>query len=403
MLTSDLLRVKVSRKKGEVSPRYLDPELEVAQQKAQLLTDTFASNQDEPRGVIEDAVEQAIGHGTDFLIWRGLAKLLYDRSTFETVAEAEPIEIRRAVFEANATLGPVVDDSSRERVLAFAAEQLSISPGGCEAGLYADLSARQRLTTYKKIAPQALLHRYNLALAQAVLYKATQLDITLGEQDANLLRYLFQSLKFFGLMHRAYHTAQGWRVEVDGPASLFSKSRKYGLQMAKFLPALVLCEEWTCVATLDWSKGSEHVLRLSHEDGLVSHYSARGQWISDEEKMFEDRFERTETPWSLKRQGTLHELDEGEVLISDYVLAHPDGRVVFVEVVGFWRKAYLERRIALMQALKGVPIVLVVSEKLKSGREKLEDVPAQVIFFKSVIVVSKVLEAAELAQSPSSA
>ena len=393
MLTSDLLRV-IARKQS-VKPRYLDTESERAQEKAEQLTTIFEAHVQKSRGEIDDEVEAAIGHGTDFLIWRGLAKLLYDRSTFETVAEAEPVDIRRAVFEASTELGPVTTKEKRAEVLAYAAERLAITAQGCEDGLYADLDANQILTEYKKLKPLALLRRYNLALAQAVLYKATRLMVELDDSDPNRLRYIFQSLKFFGLMHRAYKREEGWLLEVDGPASLFSQSRKYGLQMAKFLPALALCESWRMRATLAWSKGSEHIMEVSDEDGLVSHYTARGQWVSDEEKMFESRFAQIETDWELERRGTLHELDAGEVLISDYVLKHPDGRVGFVEIVGFWRKAYLERRIDLMEKLEGVPLVLVVGEKLNSDRNKLDEVPPAIVFFKTVILVDKVISAVE--------
>ena len=88
-------------------------------------------------------------------------------------------------------------------------------------------------------------------------------------------------------------------------------------------------------------------------------------------------------------------VDAGEVLISDYVLKHPDGRVGFVEIVGFWRKAYLERRIDLMEKLEGVPLVLVVGEKLNSDRNKLDEVPPAIVFFKTVILVDKVISAVE--------
>jgi len=37
--------------------------------------------------------------------------------------------------------------------------------------------------------------------------------------------------------------ATGYEAVLDGPASLFSKSQKYGL-MANFLPALPLCDRW---------------------------------------------------------------------------------------------------------------------------------------------------------------
>ena len=37
---------------------------------------------------------------------------------------------------------------------------------------------------------------------------------------------------------------------VDGPASLFKQTRKYGLQMAMFLPALLRVSRWAMEAVL---------------------------------------------------------------------------------------------------------------------------------------------------------
>ena len=394
MLTSDLLRYRVKKKK--VYPTYLDTSSETAQQKANLLTSIFEDSLHETYETIDEQVSQAIGYGTDFLIWRGLAKLLYDRSEFNTVSAVDPVDTRRVVFETANRLGPVTSDEVRAKVLEEAATQLVCTAEDCEAALYADLKARQRLTEYKKLKPDVLLDRYNMAQAQGILYKATRMEIFLGEQDAKLLRYLFQMLKFYGLMHRIWKADDGWKVEVDGPASLLRQNRKYGLQMAIFLPALVLMEDWKMVAELDWAKGKrDYVMELSHEDALVSHYRARGQWISDAEKMLEDRFKDYDTEWELERRGTLLELDGGQVLIPNYVLKHPDGRVVFMEVIGFWRKSYLERRLEALQAMSNTPLVLVVSEKLNGERGKLKDSPASLVFFKTVILIDKVLDAAE--------
>ncbi|QDG54236.1 DUF790 family protein [Persicimonas caeni] len=398
MLTTDLVRTRV--KKGRVTPQYLDTDSEEARAKAEELIDIFERHAGGMRGDVDEAVDEAIGHGTDFLIWRGLAKLLYDRSEFETVASVDPQDIRRAVFEASGELGPVTGAEARGAVLDRAGQALELAPEEIEESLYADLEERQRLVEFKALEPLELLHRYNLALAQAVLYKATRLTIDLGETDSNMLRYLFQALKFNRLMHRAERIDGGYRLEVDGPASLFKRSRKYGLQMATFLPALLLADEWAMRAELDWEgKGKQHEMVLSHEDGLVSHYKARGQWVAEEERYFEKRFAETETDWQLERQGSIVDLDDNVVIIPDYVLTHPDGRQVYLEVVGFWRLAYLERRIEMLVDSCDVPLVLVVSERLKTGRAELAEAPAEVVFFKGVILVDKVLEAAEAASN----
>lgn len=409
MLTNDLMRVRIHKK--VVRPQFLDTTNETAQSKAQHLVTLFEAHMGQTRQELEALVDEAIGYGTDFVIWRGLAKLLYDRTDFETVAQADPVEIRRAVFEASSLHGPVVDDATRAHVLGVAAVALDLTAQACEDGLYADLKASQRMTAYKPIKALALLDRYNLALAQAVLYRATSLTITLKDHDPNHLRYLFQSLKFHRLMHRAHRVEGGYELQVDGPASLFSQSRKYGLQMAKFLPALVLMDHWDVVAELTWERDKHYTMTLTPDSGLVSHYKARGQWVSDVEEQFEARFERLRQkavkvnkktkktkgtwPWTLKRKASILELDEGQVLIPDYVLTHESGQDICIEIVGFWRKAYLQRRLQWLHQHTDPPLILVVGQQLRSDKEALDALPARVVFFKSVVLVKQVLEQAQ--------
>ena len=403
MLTSDLLRVQV--KKGQVTPQYIDPQDAQALEMAARLCACFKEYGGRPRGELLDAIEDFIGFGTDFLIWRGLSKLLYDRSEFTVDAPVDPSRLRGEVFDLAHAMGPVTTESGRRKVFEAAAAKLElegVTPDQLSHALYADLDARKVLSAHKALAPQELLHRYNLALAQAVLYQATSLEITLEERDPNLLRYLFQSLKFRRLMHRAWRQGpSSWRLQVDGPMSMFSQSRKYGLQMSTFLPSLVLLGEWEMTATLQWKKTKKpHTMTLSSADGLVSHYRAKGQWLSDEERMLESRFAKKvkkdpDFPWRLERRGTLVELGDGEVLIPDYVLAHQGGAKVMVEVIGFWRKAYIERRLDYLERQKDLPLILVVSQRLSSQRERYERASPHVFFYKGVIALDALVEAAQ--------
>src|SRR5690554_4065241 len=136
MLTSDLLCVKVSKKAVEgkkskiafVDPEYLDVSSPDALQRAEELVAIFERHlgdaDQNTRGALEESLADLVGHGTDFVIWRGLAKLLLDRSEFETVSSVDPDEIRRHVFEASAELGPVTSEAVRHKVLAQAGATL---------------------------------------------------------------------------------------------------------------------------------------------------------------------------------------------------------------------------------------------------------------------------------------
>jgi predicted nuclease of restriction endonuclease-like RecB superfamily len=397
MLTSDLIRTR-KLKGGKIEPLYLDTLRKDARHRAKQLIAIFSEHLGKTQGEIDRAVSDAIGHGTDFLIWRGLAKLLYDRCKFGTHAAADPQDIRRAVFEASARLGPVTTPALRQQALEEAAATLNLSPAQAEHGLYADLEDRQILQELRVMRAAALLHRYNLAQAQAVLYRATSLTIELRDRDPRRMRYLFQMLKFHRLMHAASVDAAGHTIlTIDGPASVLSQSRRYGLQMAKFLPALLLTRTWTMTAQLAWEGNKpDATFVLTSREGLVSHYRARGQWVSDEEEMFEQRFAEVDAarPWRLAREGAVLTLPGGQVIVPNYTLTHEDGRVVYVEIVGFWKKEHLERRLALLEQAPW-PLVLVVSERMKAERAKVAATPDRVVFYKGVILVDKVLAAAE--------
>jgi hypothetical protein len=168
--------------------------------------------------------------------------------------------------------------------------------------------------------------------------------------------------------------------------------------MARFLPALLLLDDWSLHADLDWDD-DERSFELDAEDGLVSHYKAKGQWVAEEERYFEERFDDHDTDWSLERQARIVDLPDNEVLVTDYVMRSEDGREVWLEIVGFWRLAYLERRIEMLSEVD-VPLVLVVSERLKTGRAELDAAPPEVVFFKSVILTNKVVAAAEAVSAP---
>lgn len=393
MLTSDLLRVK--RQKGMITPRYLDVRGEESRARAEALVELFVSHVGKPRLIIDERVEEAIGFGTDFLIWRGLAKLLYDRSEFEVAAGEEPERIREVVFEEAARAGNPVDGRGRRRVLEQSAQRLGIEVSECEVGLYADLEERQVLQSFRELSAEDLLHRYNLALAQAVLYRAESMRVRMGAQDSKRLRRLFQMLKFHRLMHETSKQGEEVEIRVDGPGSLFKKGRKYGIELAKFLPALLHLKGWAMEAQIDW-EGRSFCFQLDETAGLRPTQRARGQWVAEEEKWFEERFEEKADPgWRLDRRGEVVDLGDNEVLVTDYVLTSPEGECVLVEILGFWRKAYLERRVERLKAWrKGPPIVLVVSERLRSERGALVDLGPEVVFFKGVILHEKVLAAA---------
>ena len=398
MLTADLLRARV--RSGVVRPQYIKLTEEIVARVGELVQ-TYGSSVGRPAGDIAAEIDALVGDGTDFMLWRGLRKLVEDRCEFTSSSQLDSTEVRRLAFE-RAFAGDYVDSQRRAEVIDEVAQNLETSSADVEAALYADLADRQTLIRFDALTAEELLHRYNLSLAQAVLYKAASLTITVTEPPPDKLRYLMGALKFHGLMHRVVRDEHGSvSVTIDGPTSVLKNTRRYGIKMAMFLPALMLLPQWDASARVDW-KGKEREFHLDPSVGLVSHYKARGGWRTDEEKWFEEKFATQETDWQLVRRGTIVELADGEVIVGDYVLTSPDGAEVVVEIVTFWRAAYLRRRLDLLDTVTQ-PFVLIVSERMRAERGKLEALEhPELVFYKGVIIPKKVIAAAEAALRPGS-
>ena len=229
---------------------------------------------------------------------------------------------------------------------------LGADPEEVSEALYADLPDQQTLVSFEAPDGQALLDRFNLAQAQGLLYRAYSLIITARRNEPERYRQLISYVKFFGLMVTVEGDSDyGFTLTMDGPTSLFSGTTRYGLGLAKFLPALLHVTEWDLSAALKprkdlaWVDQSdeEWSFQLTSEDGYVSHYPPPKEYDSALESGFADRFVKLETPWRLEREVDLVPIPGG-VIIPDFRLVHADGRSVLLEIVGYWRPEYLTRR-----------------------------------------------------------
>ena len=412
MLTADLVQARSYR--GEVRPRYIDPADAGHLALARQLIEVFTAHLGRTRGELERALSDLLGAGTAFLLHRGLGKLLADRAVFETEAPGEPSLLRRATFEAAARAwrapetpggGPQAGGDrslfafSRRAVLEAVAtargpEGERLDPERLDQALFADLKDEQVLREWKPCSPGWLLNRYNVALAQAVLLRATELTVRLGPQRPEAQRALFRKVKFFQLLHRVERAREGgWVVRLDGPLSLFRASQRYGLQMASFLPTLLHFDDWSLTALLAWGKRrGERTFKLSPAAGLKPFGSLSGQWRPEELATFPAQFDKLGSQWEIECEADLVELGGQGVLVPDFAFRHrPSGRRAFLDVLGFWNRGAVAGRLALLRRRGPENLLLAVSRDLATGAEGLDELPGEVYVFRSMPLAREVL------------
>ncbi|MDQ3062501.1 MAG: DUF790 family protein [Acidobacteriota bacterium] len=383
MLTSDLA---VNWRRGDkIFPRLIKTDNANFQRDAEILIEIFDEFLGKTRGELERELEEYIGTGTDYRILRGFIKLLTDRCKFATSSVAEPIEIRQKVFLEARKFQPVLPDSqSKGEVLKLIAEELNTDADTIFSNLYADLSAQQKLISFDPITPTDLLDRYNLAQAQALLYKCVEMKIRVAPSGAANYRAIFGWIKHFGLIHSVIGNAtNGYEIILTGAASLFHRSQKYGIRMSVFLPALLLYKNWKMAAEIANKEAGNSFYELTSEQTeLVSCYFDEPEYANPIFERLKKDWEKSHVSWKLEENKEV--LDLGKTaFIPDFVLVSPAEEKIYLDVLGFWTPKSLQKRLEEFRGADFKNYILAAWAELRGSREEPLWESENVVFFKS--------------------
>jgi predicted nuclease of restriction endonuclease-like RecB superfamily len=465
LLTSDLLVTRISR--GKIKPEYatLDSEnLELAR----LLIETFEQHVGKTYG---DLLAELEGYEEmNYRFIRGLSQLLGRRAVIETDAAVDPSLARETVFQM--CEGMVLSPAEKQEVLQKAAERLSISVEELEKALWADLEENQILKSFLPLSPAEILKQYNISLTQTLLFRAVDLDIWIRGDFQKILWRILRS----GLMYSLEDTEEpkgkkegdkrreadvksrvdgnygkGVYLHLDGPASLFRMSERYGNSFAKIFPTLLRSKGWRLKAgilhkgfqgkrilefTLDDSEeafkpsleairysealfsglqieeakegygagkkagsGTEEVVEKAGIEKEIGKEAEIGfaeeagiQETDSEEAIYDSTLEKTFGSlslgsWKIKREPTI--LKAGRyAFVPDFSLQRASMKV-YLEIVGFWTPEYLEKKVEKLREVKE-PLILLIDRKLKCSEK---DFPAQeVIFFDKKIPANEIMK-----------
>jgi len=326
---------------------------------------------------------------------RAFAKLLDDASTYASDPKGEASRLRLRVFEAAAPFHPLVREKDRlfehpeGETKAAIASDLGAEWDEVDTRLYADVMAFQRLESFEGYAgPEALLSRYNVAQLQACLYGAERMTVRATRDLKTILRYA----KLARLLHEVRRAGPGeYVIEFTGPASVLRQTRRYGVNLARFVPALLACRGWKMAAVLRTPWRTRAALELSDRDRYTSTLPPPEEFDSTVEEKFASKFGPERDGWRLERETEV--LADGQTaFVPDFVFRHEDGTAVLFEIVGFWTPEYLAKKRETLLRFREHPILLAVPEQsLREGAESAENV----IVYKTAIQLGPVMETLE--------
>ena len=329
----------------------------------------------------------------------GLCKLIEDACEFDTEAPVDPPTLRSQVFLAAAQARALHEPGQRfdrSAVLAQVGSELGLTPEQLERGLYSDLRAEQRLLRAPELSAAELLRSYDVGQLQAVLLRAVKVTAQVWCATPEGYRELFRKLKFRRLLFQVQPAEAGsQRIEIDGPFSLFESVTKYGLQLALLLPALLQADRLELEAQLRWGKARTPLRFLLSQRNASASDGSRAR-LPDEVEALLAAFDGGRDGWTASPADQVMNLPGIGLCIPDLRFTHRSGEVVWLEVLGYWSRDAVWRRVELVQ--RGFPekLLFAASQRLRVSEEVLEDHPSGALYvYKGTLSAKAVAERLE--------
>ncbi|MDB4936071.1 MAG: hypothetical protein JWP87_3043 [Labilithrix sp.] len=409
MLTAD--HVDARRKGGELVLRRLDARgLAEAHELAEAYLAAARSHVGRTREELTEAWKEIGTRAPKRKLAAGIEKLVDDACGFDADDDLDPIAIRRAIFlratEARRARGDA-KPFDRDAVVAEVAASTGRTAAELDAALFADLRGEHVLRAAPASTASMIVEAYELGQAQAVLLRAVRVTCEIESASPGAMRAFFNQLKFHRLLFTVSRKDDaGFTIAIDGPFSMFESVTKYGLRLALVLPALRLLERWSLVADVRWGKEREALVFRMSSGSARPNEAPPPPHLADEVRALLDGLESLHaggSPWQAAVATTLLDHPGLGVCIPDLVLRHRDGAdPVYVEVLGFWSRDAVWRRIELAEQGLGARIVFCASSRLRVSAEVLADeAPAALYVFKGKPSARALLERVDRVASAS--
>jgi uncharacterized protein len=392
VISPDLVRVR--KRNGVLSLATVSADARVrARALAEQVLAVLGASINQTRMVVEEELSALESTPQEKKLLSALKKLAQDDSTFDSNAALDAPALRRELFSRAALARQALAIGARfdrDAVVAEVASTLGIAPEALENGLYSDLRSAERLLKAPVYDADGLLARLARAEVQAVLLCSVRVVVSVRCASADQYRALFHKLKFRQLLFQlSAETDGGYRIEIDGPYSLFESVTKYGLELALLLPALEACDSVKLSADLRWGKKRD-ALKFSLDLTRAGAFEPTPP--RDEIQALLEAF-ATSLGWSAEPAQEVLDLPGIGLCVPDLCFTNQrTGEQVLCEVLGFWNREAVWRRVELVEKGMATKIVFVVSARLRVSEEVLDAVDSAALYVYKGAINPKALQ-----------
>jgi predicted nuclease of restriction endonuclease-like RecB superfamily len=305
-----------------------------------------------------------------------------------------PAALRQELFGAAA-----VADAAAPAILDAAGARLGLTREAVLELLFADLPGERpvRAPAPPPTPAEAML-RTNLAIAQAVLMRASRLELRVEGG----VRPIVRLAKLRGLLCTILDVPDLGRpmLEISGPFSLFQHTLLYGRALAELLPHLAWCARFELRAACAL-RGRLATVCVDSGDPIFP-ATPPALYDSRLEERFAADIARLAPDWDLVREPDALRA-AGTLIFPDFLLRHRlhARRQVLIEIVGFWTPEYLASKVEKLRQTDALCLLCVDEDRACATADLPSHLP--VIRFRRRIDAAAVLREVErLTQDQSS-
>ena len=395
MLTKELLCFRTS--KGEIIPKLINPEAKNNIVIAEELLAVFLNSIGDVREKLEEATKQILErYKGRIIVARGLEKLLFDRTEFDTESRDDLIKLREQVFSHSSSLlkggmgsySRIFESKSDANLISYQNEisnSIGLPLENLIKNLYGDLPPFQKVLRFRKMTSAKLLHRYNCAQVQGLLLRCERITVYVENSDISKLRQIIKYLRFNKLLGKISHFKEKYEtliLEIDGPLSMFLNTQKYGFNLAKFFPAILLQSNWKLNADVRIKKNKIHTFNLDQSCGIISHYKQFLAYVPEEIELLSKKLTEKMPDWEFAHSSDYLHLGGESLCFPDYSFEHCSGRKVHIELFHQWHCNPLSKRLKQVEKINHVPLIIGIDRSLLKNKELLDQINSSMYFSK---------------------
>ncbi|MEM4795265.1 MAG: DUF790 family protein [Ignisphaera sp.] len=323
----------------------------------------------------------------DDKLYKALMKIMkrFYKPVNENIQNLDPKNLRARVFQlVNKLYGGFVPLNIRDEALEKIKNLLGIDFKGClDSILWIDEVDEAVLRKVREVSIEDVVKVFNLETLDTIFVNSYKLFIDIYKYEKSIgiiAKIVGRTSKFHGIVYDMRYSNDLLKITIEGPRALFKRSlSSYGsritLLITSILPLLSRSSRWSIYTYIYRSRAPLKTIVMS--DNFKPLIGSINQENSLKE-IFDSSIE--ESIYNVLRSLGIDIVREEEPIALGDLVYIPDFKIsvnsesFYVEVVGYWRKEYIEKKIYKLNEISKVTknIIVIADEKLKPYLEKLK-------------------------------